>query len=414
MRERLANKLAQLVELFRKGKAAADSKWWNENSSRSIFYPLYGYQDGEPLFEEIVKGTMELNSNMLSRIEVERKTMFDFLQKETINVTKHQHHHNQRLIGEANDFINEMERFETWQDVDVPIANLWHNGEPVSLGYVTFMAINEGELEQWKSKPVMWPEKAPDVRVLVRIRAPGDKHRALQYTRTQVDLVLDVLRACCFPFGRNSDTWKIGVVGDIIASTSTPMRINNREYVTQLGASTAQIELKRILRELSDSQLDRINRLITKTHTSNMENKLLTCIHWLAESTKQDTTNAKFAKIGFALETLIGSEPHAVELKVRGITAMLAERAAFIGGENLDDRLDIDRQIRTYYGMRSDIVHGGAGDVTLEDIDGFGELTRRLVFSVLTILDRFGEAMSNVDELEAWVKRQRYTLPDSI
>ena len=72
---------------------------------------------------------------MLSQIEVERKVMFEFLQKETIDVTKKEHHCNQSLEDEARNFINELERFEAWQDIDVPIANLWHDGEPVSLGF---------------------------------------------------------------------------------------------------------------------------------------------------------------------------------------------------------------------------------------------------------------------------------------
>lgn len=144
-----------------------------------------------------------------------------------------------------------------------------------------------------------------------------------------------------------------------------------------------------------------------------MENKLLTAIHWLAGSTKPDTSDAKFAKICFAVEALIGSEAKVEDLKVSSLTSMLAERAAFIGGMNFDDRLKIDKQIRKYYQKRSKIVHGETDNVTLEDIDEFGELTRRLVYALLERLDELGADLSDVNKLAEWVKRQKYTLPDN-
>lgn len=143
-----------------------------------------------------------------------------------------------------------------------------------------------------------------------------------------------------------------------------------------------------------------------------MEKKLFDSTHWLAEATKPDTNNAKFAKISFALETLLGGEPKDEDLKVRGITAMLAERAAFIAGKDVDERLLIDKYIRIYYGKRSNIVHGGEEEVSMEDIDGFGELVRRVVLAILYKLDELRDEISNVDKLEIWVKKQRYTLPD--
>ncbi len=66
-----------------------------------------------------------------------------------------------------------------------------------------------------------------------------------------MNLALDVLRAFCFPFGRNSDTWRVGVVGDIISSASTPMRINNRQFVTLLGSGIVQDKFGQLVRRLA-------------------------------------------------------------------------------------------------------------------------------------------------------------------
>jgi len=406
--EHLAIKLTQLVGIFRKGKWATDLKWWN---TRSIFDPAYGYQDGKSLFDDIVQGILNQNSDMLSRHEVEKRIVFDFLEKQTVNSTEQEHLYNQSLVDKAKNLVKYLIEFEAWQTIDIPIANLWNKSKPFELGHVTFIGITEDELKKWKDDPVIWSPNTPAVGVLARVKAPGDRTRAIEYAITQVDLALDVLRAFLFPFG-SSDTWKIGKVGDIIVSTSTPIRIDYKTHLSKLGSGAIQLDLSNhLLIKFPNTQLERIQKLILKTNRTPMESKLVNAIHWLAESTKLDNNDAKFAKICFALEALLGSEPEAEELKVRGITAMLAERAAFVGGKDFEDRFTIDKQIRKYYGIRSKIVHEGAGNVKSDDIDEFGELTRNLVFDLLIRLDELGTTLKDVNKLEDWVKKQRYTLP---
>jgi len=409
---RLAVNLAKLVGIFRQGGKATDFHWWNENSPRSIFNPIYGYEQGEPLFKGVVQGIRSLNPEMLSEDEIETKLVYDFLQMQTISVREPEHLSGQSLVDKAENHVKQLIRFKAWQDVDIAIANLWLEGEPAELGKVTFMGITEEELKQWKKRG-FWGQSSPDFRVVARVRAPGDQLKALSYARTQVNQALDVLRAFCFPFGRYSESWRIGLLGDIIASTATPMRINNRKFVTQVsGYGIAGNELrKHILSKLEQPQWNLINKLILKKRPNKMENKLLTSVHWLAESTKPDTNTSKFAKISFALETLLGGEPEDKDLKARGITAMLAERAAFIAGTDLDDRRAIDKDVRKYYGIRGNIVHGGERDVSLDDIDNFGQLVRRFSLAMLEKLDKLGHEISDIHKLENWVKDQRYTLP---
>lgn len=412
--EKLAKKLAKLVEIFRRGGKASNFQWWNENSPRSIFYPIYGYQDGQPLFEEVVQGVLSLNSEMLSEHEVHRRLMYEFLNSQTIDYKVAEHLNGQSLIDEAKKLLYEMIEFEARQPVDIPIANLWHEGEPIELLNVTFREATKEELKQWeKALKVFWHEGTSNVHVLARVISPGDRQKAIWYARTEVDTTLEVLRAFCFPFGHKSDTWRVGVVGDVIAYTSTPMSINNKHFLSLLGDGTTVVELKKhILSKLEEPQWESISKFILKTHYTKMERKLRDSIHWLAESTKPDTNNSKFAKISFALETMISGEPKDEDLKVRGITAMLAERAAFIAGRDLDERKTIDKNIRKYYRIRSDIVHGGDKDASLDEIDAFGQLVRRLALALLEKLDRLGDEISDVDKLENWVKVQRYSLPE--
>jgi len=413
--DKLAEKLCELVQIFRGDGPARDFKWWNENSPKSMFNPRYGYQELQPLYESVVQGVLTLNSEMLSEFEVDSKLRFDFLVPQTIVEAVADHLSRENLFNKAKEHLKGLIEFQAWQDVDITIANLLLEGDPEIIGKVTFMSVTEEELEQWKKRgPVS--ERISDVRVVARVKAPGDRQKALFYAISCVNQTLDVLRAFCFPFGRHGDTWLVGLLGDIIDSKHTPTRIDNRDFVTLIGSGIAQIELrKNILSKLEKLQWELIDKLILKAEhsRSKMENKLLDGIHWLAESTKLDTSNSKFAKISFALETMIGGEPSDEDLKVRGITAMLAERAAFIAGKDLEDRKTIDKDIRRYYGTRSNIVHGGEGEVSLDDIDNFGGLVRRIALALLPKLDELGDKISDVEKLESWVKVQRYTLQNN-
>jgi len=415
--DRLALKLAKLVGIFRQGGKANDFHWWNENSPRSIFYPIYGYQDGQPLFEEVVQGVLKLNSEMLSEHEIETKIMFDFLQTQTISWTKEKHLNDQSLVDEAKQHVHKLVEFQAWQDVDISIGSFQLQGSPVKIGNVTFMRITEQGLELWKRElGVLWDSKTKDGLVVARVRAPGDQYKALSYAETCVNQALDVFRAFCFPFailspiGR-SNSWQVEI-GYIRPSSSTPIRIGN-SFSAMLGAGSTQIELrKNVFSKLEQPQWKAIDKLILKKQPGEMESKLLNSIHWLSESTKPDTKKSKFIKICVALETLLGGEPKDEELKARGITTMLAERAAFIAGTSLDDRSAIDKDIRNYYSMRSKIIHRGAGDVSLDDIEKFGMLVRRLALSLLRKLDELGTEINNIGKLEIWIKKQKYTIPE--
>lgn len=412
--DRFAQDLIRLAEMFREEGPARDYQWWSQETPHTVYESYPSYQSGHKIFDKVVEGMLNLNPGMLSKSEVEWRLTYEFLEQCTIRPEQLS---KVELTSQARDFLNKLVEFKAWQEVDFPIVNLLLEEEPVKLGHVTFVATTKEDIEQWQKDDQARLQGIADIHVIARINAPGDLEKALSYARTQVNRALDVLRILCFPFYPFTNDCRIGIIGEISFDTSTPLRISQRRFAAQfVGATPAYWEpelRKGLLSKLEQHQRKLVDKLILKTEDScsNMEDKILDGIHWLGESTKPDTNRARFAKISFALETLIGGESQDEELKVRGVTAMLAERAAFIAGKDLDDRLAIDRSIRKYYGMRSDIVHGGKRDIILIDIDNFGILVRRIAFALLGKLDELGSNLSTVEKLESWVKTQRYTLP---
>ena len=412
--DRLAQKLAELVEMFRKSGPASSFNWWNSHSAQSIFSTYESYNEGAGTFHKVVQGILKLNPNMLSGRELEQNLQYEFLANQVIS----QEHFGQgELEQKAREHLTELLE-PNYQDVDIPIANLQFDSPRFKLGHVTLMPIADQHQNPWAHSTFVPAGIRRNIHMFARVHAPGFKHMAYEYALSQTRLVMEVLRAFCFPLNPEKvDRWQVGIVGDTVFYMTIPLRVNNQFETALLGpAPIANLEFRsRLLSRLEQQQWDEINCLIQKGEHSRrpMENKLLDGIHWLAEATLPDSYRTRFAKIAFALETLLGGEPKETEdLKTKGITAMLAERATFIAGQNFGDRVDIDNNIRKYYGMRSDIVHGSGKDISADDIEGFGILVRRLALALLTRLNEPGNKLDSVDNLASWIKTQRYTLPE--
>lgn len=409
---RLSQQLVELVNIFKTGGPANNFHWWNSNSPQSIFTTYEGYKEGLEIFRALVQSLLKLNPDMLSERELERNLEYEFLAKQVIS---QEYLNQEELAQKAREYLTELLE-PKYQDVDIPIAYLHLDGPPFKLGHVTLMSITDQYRQSPWKESIFVPEVIRnDIHMFARVHAPGVKHMAYCYAISQARLVMDVLRAFCFPFNPEEvDSWQVGIAGDTVFAGSIHMIVNKMPGVALLGyPPIINLELRtRLLSRLEPRQWDEINLLLQKSNRSprSMENKLLGGIHWLAEATTPDSYKTRFIKIAFALETLLSGEPEVKELKPQGVTAMLAERAAFIAGQDLSDRLAIDKNIREYYGMRSNIVHGRRKDISADDIDNFGKLVRRLALALLGKLDELGNQLNTVEKLASWIKTQRYTL----
>ncbi len=411
---RLSQQLVELVNIFKTGGPANNFHWWNSQSPQSIFTTYEGYKEGLEIFHAVVQSILKLNPDMLSEKELERNLEYEFLAKQVIS---QEHPNQEELTQKAREHLSELLESK-YQDVDIPIAYLQLDGPPFKLGHVTLMSITDQYRQSpWKESIFVPAIVRKNIHMFARVHAPGVKHKAHSYAISQARLVMDVLRAFCFPFNpEEADSWQIGIVGYTAFPRSVPLILNKKREVALLGPSPIiNLELRsRLLSRLETRQWDEINHLLRKSEQSRspMEKKLLDSVPWLAEATMLDSYQTRFVKIAFALEALVGGEPKKAEgLKAKGIAAMLAERAAFIAGRDLNDRLDIDRDIRKYYGMRGGIVHGGERDISADDIAGFGDLVRRLALALLGKLNELGNQLNTVEKLVSWMKTQRYTLP---
>ena len=257
-----------------------------------------------------------------------------------------------------------------------------------------------------------------DVISFGRINSPGDWEIGLDYADRIIQQTLLVIRAIVFPLDE-IDPSQFGVINEFSLWTNRPIRLGKPEETVRIDGTSKVIT--RVGRPIKtyDIHIDLLNNvdegtlkildnlLMTEDDItlSKMEYKLLHGFRWIGEATKPDALPAKYLKLATALEFLIGGDTSDEFLATRGITATLAERAAFLLSDFGDRRLEIDREIRSFYGKRSKVVHGDKDTILHEDFAKFGSLVRQIAFAICTKVSEF----KTIDDFQRWVNIMKYS-----
>jgi hypothetical protein len=325
------------------------------------------------------------------------------------------------LARVADEKVKALLDYSSARDIDIPIACLLIEGNPIKFGKATFYPIEEEDRKgEWWEK-INWfyrgePEK--DVLSFARVSSPGDWEIASNHARMLVRKTLQVLHGIGLPILAKPVT-HFEILDEFPISSGLPERRHKPqetimlerapEVSTRLGSSLSVYELNKYLLRIDSNFESVVSQILQdedKSGAPEIENKLISGLTWIGEATSADTFSARYLKLSTALEFLIGGEATYETLSTRGITASLAERAAFLVGNTLDERRNIDKEIRKYYGLRSKLVHGQKESIDGKDFEMFGSLVRAVAVGLAQNLSQF----KTIDQFQDWVVNQRYSL----
>jgi len=131
--------------------------------------------------------------------------------------------------------------------------------------------------------------------------------------------------------------------------------------------------------------------------------RIMKAVDWLGEATKPDVLPAKFVKVAFSIDAMVGAEER--NIPDSGKKARIAERAAFLMGPNYRARNMIWDMMSDIIKKRDDIAHGSSDVVITEvDVEEAGKYARGLLAEILLRSPKF----KDVAELAKWVRRQAF------
>ena len=155
-------------------------------------------------------------------------------------------------------------------------------------------------------------------------------------------------------------------------------------------------------RWVSEFHLRDLERILCKEQSSRSryETQILRAIRWLGIGIHDDINSDALLKIAIALECLILGKND------RSKSEPLAERCAYLLGDNQEQRFNIYGDVKYFCEIRGKIVHDGLEIVSDNDLDRFLNLTLSCFFKVLD-LAMHREIKTTEDFIE-WVRSQKF------
>jgi hypothetical protein len=326
----------------------------------------------------------------------------------------------ENIVEDAQERIEGLATYSATRNVDIPILNLDTRGIPFHIGPVHFFPITDSDRDdKWWERVSAYVPYSVDFHVVsyARVQSGGDSETAWAHAIEATEKALVLLRGIGFPFS-TKQLPQIGIVSEHPISPGRPLRLGKpienvriegySNNVTLLGPPTSPYGLQQdLLNEITPSSLTELIKFIDDNFfqtTSDLNSKFISGLFWLGRATFPDTPEASLVKIAISLESFIGGEPNIDYLASRGLTATLAERAAFIAGTNLTTRTKIHKTITDLYKIRSNIVHGREIEVKDGDLQKYGTFVRSIAWELLPRLS----TITTIDHLQRWVRDARY------
>lgn len=172
------------------------------------------------------------------------------------------------------------------------------------------------------------------------------------------------------------------------------------------------------LKELSSSETmflwEIVSRYI-KGQTTELENRLVNAIRWIGIANSNQSEATQYVQYVFALESLLAYNPQNDPI-TPSISAQLAEYAAFIVGENANEKViskgelrkKIFKDVKKIYANRSKVVHGSDIRINNATISGVRETIYIIVHSVAYNKEIL--KMTSMNELARWIEDLKFLI----
>lgn len=150
---------------------------------------------------------------------------------------------------------------------------------------------------------------------------------------------------------------------------------------------------------------DKLWMLIDKQNRTKLEKRISTAVEWIGRSLFERTVQTAFIEASVALESIFTYQEKAIITP--SILSQITESVAMIVGETPDQRLEIEKEIKDLYSIRSGIVHSGDKDIDKKDFEIFIYYIR-LIVQILLTNPQYAEC-ETIEELYEYLKRQKYS-----
>jgi hypothetical protein len=296
--------------------------------------------------------------------------------------------------------------------VYIPIAGLDPASLPTKIGSVAIITIAAGRNRILEDKNptgavliervlAAWPPNAGALLVYEKIdasEAAAAEAIALEKARRLVDVL--------HFFSDGNQLFHDGLRLDVAAA------VMRSSLVVAVDTETRDVQLTPIqtgswltfpLERPDDLAWDIARTMLGEENPTQVQQLLLNSMAWAGRATKEPRPDVAFAEFAIALESLI------IPTKASEVTEQLATRTVLLLSAKVaaQDRLELYREVKYYYALRSNIVHNGESLISNVDLFGLHGLVKWVTRRMLRVCSDLARTdnISTLDDLEKWLKQ---------
>lgn len=239
---------------------------------------------------------------------------------------------------------------------------------------------------------------------LIEYSVSADPDRAKELAIEETRLVLDIFYYYSSLF-LHYEHLKMTLWGETLwAQRLTPVFDfkNNSTLmcVDKLGPLFPFVLNQSNINEMERNGLKILNGVLLNIKKTELEHSLLRSIKWFAVSKKDDNNHIKMLTLITALEALLN-----INERDTTVTNAICEGISFILSDDCDRRIEIKREMKRLYGLRSSITHGSV----IEVYDGDVKLLTDYVFAFIYKIIHKINTINTKKDLHNYIERLKFT-----
>ncbi|PKM26075.1 MAG: hypothetical protein CVV09_06180 [Gammaproteobacteria bacterium HGW-Gammaproteobacteria-13] len=142
--------------------------------------------------------------------------------------------------------------------------------------------------------------------------------------------------------------------------------------------------------------------ILSRENLNKFEKRILLAIEWIGQAIADPLPQSAFIKSAIAIEIIFTySEKSIIN---PSILNQISEGAALILGSTVQERLEIEAQLKKLYGLRSAIVHSGNKNICTADYQNMLNTSRSVIKKLIT-----SEALLSIDSVEKFYELLKST-----
>lgn len=145
-------------------------------------------------------------------------------------------------------------------------------------------------------------------------------------------------------------------------------------------------------------------KIMSRKNLNELEEKILVAIGWIRDSLGEEKNSSALLKSMIALESLFYFK--ADNFMAPSTTHIISEAVLLILGKNLQQRLEIEKQVKKLYGKRSSVTHSGKARIEKEDCNNLRKIAVNVIIEFL--LSKKYRNITKIDELNKYLKNIKY------